>query len=302
MDQVPVTFIESVFRSFRKYDRKEVGKLPPLWRQVGEAWRWRSGRLSLTFSCGGLYYTLEGWPHIRTRTLSREVVSEMAKNISSVELRIRPNFLASPLIWEHIPRAEEHNVMQLLRTLNAPLYRLENLEWLPRMFPRDSDLLKRFNSLAVHDDLELLDQMISLRKLQFITISGNVPAQYDAKDLVDYFLSESCESLSAHFEDVGVVLQIINQWKEIDPQYLAPGKVLKGLHYSCKQLTHADMIPMYSIDRKLYKKIQRTVRSSCFIESLCRIEHPADPARRIYILFLKLEEFLFKQCCILLFE
>uniref|UniRef100_A0A1I7Y440 BACK domain-containing protein n=1 Tax=Steinernema glaseri TaxID=37863 RepID=A0A1I7Y440_9BILA len=125
-----------------------------------------------------------------------------------------------------------------------------------------------------------------------------MPATLPASFLVDYFFSESCRWVSLTFEDLNVVLEIIDRWKKMDPRSLTPNKIFHGVRASQSSLKDVGMmqIPMLLVDIELLQKIERKVVSRLLIKSLHRIDHPTDLSSKIYVIFRDENE------CSLLFE
>uniref|UniRef100_A0A1I8A370 BACK domain-containing protein n=1 Tax=Steinernema glaseri TaxID=37863 RepID=A0A1I8A370_9BILA len=172
------------------------------------------------------------------------------------------------------------------------------------LLSKNSQFFKSFTSVelwAYYEQFnkQLLEDMIAGGRLESIFIASTVLSNQPMAFLVDYFFSESCRSLSVDFEDFGVVLGVINRWKEMDPRGLAPGKIFKGINASPDDLSQVGMttipvdsaevgmtaVPVDSAEVEILRMIENKVTYCEDIGSLHRIDHTVDPRRTIYVVF-----------------
>uniref|UniRef100_A0A1I7YD30 MATH domain-containing protein n=1 Tax=Steinernema glaseri TaxID=37863 RepID=A0A1I7YD30_9BILA len=159
MDQVPLIFIESVTRNSSLPTSQGLEQLSSAWGIVGEVQTKRSGFLNLTFSLHydhgrmnwRLSYRMEGFDHIESRTLSREVVREMSKSITSIQFHLSRNTVSEDN-WHSVAFED---VDLLLADLDAPKKELEldlfgfSAKLYAKLRPRCLKLFKGFTSLKV---------------------------------------------------------------------------------------------------------------------------------------------------------
>uniref|UniRef100_A0A1I7Z7H4 F-box domain-containing protein n=1 Tax=Steinernema glaseri TaxID=37863 RepID=A0A1I7Z7H4_9BILA len=127
MESVPARFIESVLRSFGEVDRQLLQHVSSTWGQLAEVYWRKRGSLKILYDCDDqdawhLYYTLDGFEHIKRRNLSREVFREMSKSITSFEFTPNHNLSRH---WKMIDADDEDEMVQLLMRLDAPEKKLD---------------------------------------------------------------------------------------------------------------------------------------------------------------------------------
>uniref|UniRef100_A0A1I7ZZE8 AAA domain-containing protein n=1 Tax=Steinernema glaseri TaxID=37863 RepID=A0A1I7ZZE8_9BILA len=304
MERVPACFIESVLECSGYQVRKESEQLSGSWGRLGEVYFTKHGSVLLAYAPSTddrnewrLYYSLSGFDHIKTRTLSREVVKEISKTILSIQLYVSTGSSRNDENWTSIG-PQDDNIVHLLTRLDAPFSLLDLDLMILRVYDRlDSkceELVSRYPHLvrtfasvelgSFRPSFErLIQDMTSSGRLRSIDIKKQVPAIVPSSFWVDYFFSKGCKTLKANFEDIGVVLGVINRWKEMDPQHLAHNKIFERIKASPKDLANVGLVAI--TEESILKNIQKiTTRGS--IDSLHRINHPVDPRSMIYVAFL----------------
>uniref|UniRef100_A0A1I8AG48 F-box domain-containing protein n=1 Tax=Steinernema glaseri TaxID=37863 RepID=A0A1I8AG48_9BILA len=309
MDQVPACFIESVLKNFGYGNRHEMKELSGLWGRTGNLYFKRGGSfcLSLVFDDRkewSLYYRIDGFDHIKTRTLSRELVREMSKTITSTSLHVSHKRLNTT--WERINHKDA--IVPLLLRLDAPdriLSILEDkdiftvlLSKYTEMLVKNSQFLGNFTSISLtsFDDphaIRLVEGLVSIERLRSLLFWTTMPVVLPSSLWNSFFLSKSFRRLTAPFR-LDVVLGVVRQWKQMDPHTLMHSKVVRGFTASSNEFTDVVMtpVPMTSLNTKVLKKIEYEVARSS-INSLFRIDHPADPSRSLYVAFEECNCFLF---------
>uniref|UniRef100_A0A1I7ZYJ8 F-box domain-containing protein n=1 Tax=Steinernema glaseri TaxID=37863 RepID=A0A1I7ZYJ8_9BILA len=301
MDSIPVCFVESLVRISRREELQQLQHLSGHWRLSAEVqWR-KSGRLELAYlplnpNHWMFWYRIKGFDHLGTETLSREVLREMSKSITSIEFLITEK-LAVGRDWNIAPNRSD-DVLQLIGRLDAPEKKLcvsaGSLEWHEKLFPKYAQLLKSFTSLRLESFplfmMQFFKDMVATGRLRSIFFCEPIPAYqlYDMDFWVDYFLSESCTRLTADFKDFAVVLEIIKRWKKADLHGFTASKVLRGIEASPEAFTGMGMkpMPMDLLGSDLLKLIERKITGFWNIKSLHCIDHSEDPSGRIYVVFL----------------
>uniref|UniRef100_A0A1I7ZY27 Crinkler family protein n=2 Tax=Steinernema glaseri TaxID=37863 RepID=A0A1I7ZY27_9BILA len=270
---------------------KEGGDLEVLYAPVGQG-QW------------GLYYKLDGFSHIQTRTLSREVAKEISKSIRSV------NFWVSngnrPLQhWTLITLNDEEEILRLLIRLDAPTKKLEfpdcytiQFQVYNRLVSNYSYFLKTFNSVIQRNSCrpserpffaQFVKDMISTGKLKSLNLSVPPPVLTYTSSLVDYFFSESCRRLTIEKCSSGVVYEVINRWKLLNPRLLTPYKII-NTKFVCVTnsyvLPNVQTIRISDIEDEILEMIEKNVAGAkrSRIRSLHRIDHPVDPRDKIYVI------------------
>uniref|UniRef100_A0A1I8ACU6 Uncharacterized protein n=1 Tax=Steinernema glaseri TaxID=37863 RepID=A0A1I8ACU6_9BILA len=305
MDNVPATFPESD-QVAEACHEKYLELVYSLYDEEEEEW--------------ALRYKLNGWPHLKKKELSREVVSEMSKNISFVHFSIEKFIFGDEEEWQWIDPEEEDEVLEPILDLEGVFHYLDltmdkdaskslNSDDIADMISRYSRLFQKYTSVGLRYFYEphverLVERMASTGRLEAVEIYEPISRyeSYNWRFWVDYFFSRSCKSLHANFKDMHVVLEVIKRWKEVAPQTLSYPKVFKGIAASPEDLAGSGITPLVSVDPQLCKKIDQKVarRWQSEIESLHSIEHPADKAYKIYVAFTE-ESYCFGSCT-LLFE
>uniref|UniRef100_A0A1I7ZR89 DUF3322 domain-containing protein n=1 Tax=Steinernema glaseri TaxID=37863 RepID=A0A1I7ZR89_9BILA len=166
-------------------------KLSGRWGKLAEEYKTKIGSLKVAYSRHGrdnwsLYYKLEGFDHIESRTLSREVVNEISKSITSFELSASWTLKQPEELWTIISPDEEDDLLQLLIHLshssNAPLNKLKEVyaplirEGYLEMVSKYVHLLKSFTSMKINSYDEpivpLIEEMASTESCNLCLSTG----------------------------------------------------------------------------------------------------------------------------------
>uniref|UniRef100_A0A1I7YSU8 MOSC domain-containing protein n=1 Tax=Steinernema glaseri TaxID=37863 RepID=A0A1I7YSU8_9BILA len=299
MESVSTLFIESVIRILDDGDRCDVEEIPGRWGKCGRASRKKTGSLEIAFAPNEqnewrLHYQLDGWPHLKTKKLSRKVFGDIARNILSIEFFTTDKVLDED--WQSIGPDDKDGLVTFLTNLDAPEKKVE-FEPATRLMNPDSDTLlmaRHPQFLANFSSLEmisidqapagLVQQMLSTGRLRSVVIRNPVPASaLPSKAWVEYFLSESCMELRAEIKGFKTILELIAQWKKMDPRTLPPKKVFLASDCSVRDMAKLGKtkIAVESAD----KKILRVIGGAKEITRLHRIDHPVQPGSRIYVAF-----------------
>uniref|UniRef100_A0A1I8AC51 F-box domain-containing protein n=1 Tax=Steinernema glaseri TaxID=37863 RepID=A0A1I8AC51_9BILA len=324
MDCVPVTFMQAVLRNFYDGINSRVKGLPGIWGKVGQNFVKKSGVLELTFApCDlaekdwRLHYHLDDFEHIKTRTLSREVVKEMARSVKYIHCSMSEYSIQRALdeLWNSIA-PNDVDQLQLLVALDAPekaldltdMYSYFESSFNIDFYSKYSAFLRSFTSVIFENiDQEpfqrLAKDMIATGRMWWIDIWDQVPEHMPASLWLDYFFSNSCKALEASFDDRSVVREAIDRWKSMDPRTLCASsrKVLCGRNVDA--LAGVDMKKIdVEAEATLFEKIKRLERVVRPIVSLHRIDHPVDPGSSIYIVTLERRSYASSDDCVLVFE
>uniref|UniRef100_A0A1I7XYD5 Transposable element protein n=1 Tax=Steinernema glaseri TaxID=37863 RepID=A0A1I7XYD5_9BILA len=309
MERVPVLFIESVLQSSGYLVRKWSKELSTIWGQLAEVFCRKDGVLYLCYahydeSEWRLHYKLSGFDHIKTRTLSREVVKEISKTIASIQLYVSTGPCPNYEDWDSIHRQDENGKIQLLLGLDAPVRRLcfqmEKVEYTKyakqceEMISRYSQLFKAFTCVEMRffesPFKRLVEDMVSSGRLWSMRVFR--PVIYGLCSTatsfwVDYFFSGSCRKLSANFPEFSVIQAVIDRWKKMDPRFLASDKIFTGIKASPNAFVNVGItwIPLKSVDAEVLRRIERKLVQRWSIQSLHCIDHPLEPSSRIYVVF-----------------
>uniref|UniRef100_A0A1I7ZVL9 FBA_2 domain-containing protein n=1 Tax=Steinernema glaseri TaxID=37863 RepID=A0A1I7ZVL9_9BILA len=315
MDRVPVIFIESVARNSSLTTSKGLQQLSSAWGSVGEVQTKKSGRLLLTFAPyeGGwnipyddwrLHYKMEGFGHIKTRTLSAEVVKEMAKSITFIKFDFFYYVEDLYESWNCI-NPDDIVLPQLLADLDAPEKRLDLIVLENAIFEdfkyielrsKYSNLFRSFTSVASQcfHNTQLMEDTISEPKMRSVQIWDTSDGHRPTSFWMDYFFSEKCLSLSVKFKDFDIFLGAVDRWKKMDPRTLKYTKILSGSKKFIKShVTRAilDSVGIRTIDMEaeapLFDKVRSKVGRHRIIVSFHCIDHPVDPKSKIYVVICK---------------
>uniref|UniRef100_A0A1I8AJZ1 FBA_2 domain-containing protein n=1 Tax=Steinernema glaseri TaxID=37863 RepID=A0A1I8AJZ1_9BILA len=325
MDSVPLCFIQSVLRSFKIRTGTEARNLPGLWGQLAEAYAENSGRLYIMYNVlaqrdGCMLYKLFGWKHLKKRTICPEVVREISKSL----IKINFSFIRSHTYdderddeknW-YVIDPEDDDVRRLIMCLDAPEHSL-NL-YMPQgfykklestyvhMVSKYSEIFRTFTHVRLHFFGEpastlLFQSILSSRRLQSIVSNEPVPANIPTSLWVDYFFSERCSSIYAHFEDFNVVLEIIDRWKKTDLRRTRSSKRLSGLEASPDDFANVHMEPMTEDLPGARWTLEGIARKweAWTVASVHWIGHPVQPTARIFVVFLEDDGKLGSNCSIL---
>uniref|UniRef100_A0A1I7YPX0 SAM domain-containing protein n=1 Tax=Steinernema glaseri TaxID=37863 RepID=A0A1I7YPX0_9BILA len=312
MDRVPLIFIKSVVRNSKIETSQGLEQLSSAWRGVGEVQTKKSGRLLLTFAPyeGGwnipyddwrLHYKMEGFGHIESRTLYREVMKEMAKSITSIELNMdykAIDYRRGIRRWDSID-PDDADLLQLLTNLDAPIKELDisslddyiGAPLYLELRSKYSNFFRSFTSVILNciADTRVIEDTISEARLRSVEIwdTGAVPQPNGF--WINYFFSEECTSFSAKFMDSRVVLGAIDRWKSIDPRTLKYSKVFSGIQCSLEDLKGVGIRKMGMVSKaSLIEKVKREFERNRRRRSLYCIDHPVDPSSKIYVVLFKL--------------
>uniref|UniRef100_A0A1I7ZQ69 FTH domain-containing protein n=1 Tax=Steinernema glaseri TaxID=37863 RepID=A0A1I7ZQ69_9BILA len=323
MDTVPPYFIDSVMRSLASNERpwntiyvprSDQQELSGRWGRFRRKYRSESGGLEVIYAPDlrtewKFYYKLHGFDHIKTRTLSPEVVKEMSKSISSFKFSVKQMFHFQ--CWSLIPQMhpyfreltvinpdDEEKVVRLLTWLDAPIKCFDashfkiDFEVHSNLVEKHPHFLQSFTSVKVRSlrqslFLQLVQRMTFRETLQSIHISS-VPERTSTNFLVDYFFSQSCRRLTVDFPDFHVVRNILSRWKTINPRGLAAYKIFEGVGASPADLNEIGIIgiPISSIKVETLTVIEQKVVKRKNIKSIHRINHPVDKRSKIYLVSL----------------
>uniref|UniRef100_A0A1I7Z0N1 F-box domain-containing protein n=1 Tax=Steinernema glaseri TaxID=37863 RepID=A0A1I7Z0N1_9BILA len=311
METVPYCFIEAVLRS----DLSErARRLDGVWGELAEAYLERRGTLELRYAPylrneWRLYYQMQGFNHIKTRTLSPKVVKEMSRSIAAINLAFTHD-LREADGWTSVDPddGEDDAVVLLLTGLDAPSKHV----WLhishgfrplgPKcveMLSRYPRLLRTFTTIRLGtytepSYIQLLEDAVATGRVQRISIISSVfhrelvPAVLPTSFWVNYFFSESCRTLHVHFEDLDVPLGVIDRWQKTDPRTLAPNKLFTGIMTTANDMEEQDVdmttILLSEAEPEVAKIVRLLAPGMSFL-SLRYICHPVDPNSRIYVVF-----------------
>uniref|UniRef100_A0A1I7YSI7 F-box domain-containing protein n=1 Tax=Steinernema glaseri TaxID=37863 RepID=A0A1I7YSI7_9BILA len=324
MDNISISFIESVYEICGGDLAKRAKELPDRWGDLAEAYLEYSGSVELRYSLHNfgpqcrLYYKLNGFPHIENRRLSPEVVKQMSDCTRSIRLTFE-EYLEDPDEWICIDPegGEDDAAIQLLMDLDAPwkILHLQKNQFVAGLGPNCVEMVTRYPRLLrtfTTIELATFTEPAYVQFVQDAVATGRVesvgiyppmgkkelvPAVLPTSFWIDYFFSESCQTLHVHFKDLDVPLGVIDRWQKTDPRTLTPSKLLSGFRASEKALEEqgVDMttILLSDADPKVRKIIERTPPASrvtpsplrASMSSLRYICHPVDPSSRIYFVF-----------------
>uniref|UniRef100_A0A1I7Z8T1 FBA_2 domain-containing protein n=1 Tax=Steinernema glaseri TaxID=37863 RepID=A0A1I7Z8T1_9BILA len=295
MDGVPLVFVESVIRNSDIDASEKLQQLSSAWGQVGEVQKKNVGQLFLSFvphykdghKEWHLHYAMKGFDHIKTRTLSPEVVKEMSKSITSIDFE---ETWSVDLAW-HSVSPDDVDLLQLITILDAPVKELDineatdyhGISLFVELRSKYVNLLRSFTSLRLtyFEDTRLMEDTIFAPRVRSVNVDpdwecwkGTGPISF----WVDFFFSEQCTRLK--LDDLDVALGLIKHWQKMDPRPLKYSKLLHGIYGSLEDLKD---IKMREINLK-ETKTPLTVRQQNHIESLHCIDHPVDPSSKIYVL------------------
>uniref|UniRef100_A0A1I7ZRI5 Peptidase_M13_N domain-containing protein n=1 Tax=Steinernema glaseri TaxID=37863 RepID=A0A1I7ZRI5_9BILA len=308
MDFLPLCFVKSVLRNFEAKLLNNLKPLSGLWGEVGETYAKKCGSLYLAHSPyyeedQRIYYDIHGFYHMEITTLSREVVREMSKSITSIEFDMIYHTGREAIIneWDSIDPNDDE-LIQLLTNLDAPTKKLllkhpvefmtkEQLSWYTAKIPKYYRFLRSFTSVSLHPAIPLfealLKDMISTTKLQKVYAIGPASQTIPNSTWVNYFFSASCMKLGIYSKDVDLVLSLIGQWKQTDPRSL----VRKNFEMS--RIVPDDIInvglkqiPLEPNYLEILEKVERGItKHDPYIKTAYRIDHPVDSNRGIYAVF-----------------
>uniref|UniRef100_A0A1I7YJZ7 Nonstructural protein n=1 Tax=Steinernema glaseri TaxID=37863 RepID=A0A1I7YJZ7_9BILA len=294
MNSVPQLFIKSVVRLV-----PDLVDLPGAWRKVGQAYMKKCGSLLLTYAPSILgdseapwcfRYRLCGFDHIKMRTLSKDVVTEMAKSITSFKCDISYSTVCRASLghWSSIS-SDDEKTLQLLAALDAPkkdLFLSLNTvsRWYTEVGSRYFHFWKSFTSLQLlsHERqgvpffLQFLKSVVSVGRLRSIKIATmslqDLRFSPDISDVpsnsfwADWFFSEASAELTSGLPSFGAAVEIIGRWKKMDPWKLAPNKIFYSTCDSSDpderlKSFFSDMTPMSvdSADPRILEKIERKI-------------------------------------------
>uniref|UniRef100_A0A1I7ZYS0 Methyltransf_11 domain-containing protein n=1 Tax=Steinernema glaseri TaxID=37863 RepID=A0A1I7ZYS0_9BILA len=304
MDNVPASFIESVLRASGFIARLDALELYRAWGRIAKDY-WPGGVVRVTYVPYGpkesrLHYQIDGWPHIETRTLSREVANEISKTVTSILFTIsKERFL--PDGWNTVA-PDNKEVLELLMRLDAPDKRLDLSSalrgWICQDMARYSNLLRTFTSLTnvpnVRAITPFLEGMASTGRLQSISFSGFVPSGLSTTFLVNYFFSASCRRLSLTVKNFPI-RDYINRWEMMDPQALPCDKVIDVTDGTEDLLFNIDTLEVGQDDPELLEKISRKLINNGSILSIHRIDHSVARNAKVYVVF-------FRHVCYIVFD
>uniref|UniRef100_A0A1I7YDS3 FTH domain-containing protein n=1 Tax=Steinernema glaseri TaxID=37863 RepID=A0A1I7YDS3_9BILA len=232
-----------------------------------------------------------GFDHIKSRTLSREVIKEMSKSITSIR------FYLSYYDVDDDAKSispDEVELVQLLAHLDAPVKKLK-LDFLDVYVPDYEEarlkylsLFKSFTSLKLEyfsRDTQYMADTISepmLRSSRISAQSLSGPNNF----CVGYSSSDGLTEIAAGFEEFGMALEVIDRWKKMDPRTLPYYKLFCGLKTSSVTRTGEGMQEIdMEAEAALVDKVGSSIGRHKNIESLYLINHPADPNSKIYVVF-----------------
>uniref|UniRef100_A0A1I7YUE0 F-box domain-containing protein n=1 Tax=Steinernema glaseri TaxID=37863 RepID=A0A1I7YUE0_9BILA len=327
MDNVPQLFIESVIRLVPNI----AERIPAPWRKIGDEYLKKRGQLILTYALSNprdleapwcLRYRLFGFEHIKTRTLSKDVVREMAKSITSFKFDIshKTVFRAGMGNWPSIS-PDDKDTIRLLVALDAPGKELllspdKVFKWYTEVGSRYFYLWRSFTSLrfisgindmhGVPSFLQFLESVVPVGNLRSLNISSpanleelrqNTPDLLSDSFWADLFFSEGCTELTSGPLGLSVAEEIIGRWKQMEPWKLAPNKTFYCTGDSDRQKSFSDRVksfqsfisamttmPLESAAPRILEKVKRRFPKDKIVY-LYYIDHPSDPRFRIYVAF-----------------
>uniref|UniRef100_A0A1I8ACH9 FBA_2 domain-containing protein n=1 Tax=Steinernema glaseri TaxID=37863 RepID=A0A1I8ACH9_9BILA len=307
MDGVPWIFVESVTRSFRECESCEwLQDLSSAWGAMGEVHSKKRGGLLLTFAPYNgdkkdwrLHYKIEDFEHIKTKTLSREVVREMAKSIEYIMFNLS-YFYDVDERWHNI-NSNDVDQLRLLINLDAPVKMLDtscfnNIIELSRyveLRSKYSDLFTSFTSVVLQcfEDTRLMEKTISEPRVRSVEIWDTEELDRPTSYWVDLFFSEKCSKLFLNFKDIGVVSDVIDRWKNMDTRNQGCAdypyiKAISGIRCSNEDVVGVGMREVDVESRTPALEMVRTeIKRYGHIKSLHSIDHPVDPSSKIYVVF-----------------
>uniref|UniRef100_A0A1I7Y6U7 F-box domain-containing protein n=1 Tax=Steinernema glaseri TaxID=37863 RepID=A0A1I7Y6U7_9BILA len=312
MDVVPLVFIESVIRSLKSVKTYDLLlQLSSTWARVADVHKKKSGFLELTYAYYGhddewdLYFKIDGFDHIKTRTLSREVLREMSKSIVSIKFLMGDSdniYVSQDDDWHRIS-PDDVVLPQLLANIDAPVKYLDITEVFPdfdeseyeEMCSKCLNLLRSFTSARMPDfdpyD-RVLNEIVSVPRMWSVDFwecsqhRGEEDIPQPVSFWVDYFFSEKCMNLSGFFGERDVALGIIDHWKKMDPRTLKYGKLFADIRDDPQNMEGVGLRKINvddeaSVREKVRSKVDRDRR----ISSLHCIDHPVHQSSKIYVVF-----------------
>uniref|UniRef100_A0A1I7Z6H4 Methyltransferase n=1 Tax=Steinernema glaseri TaxID=37863 RepID=A0A1I7Z6H4_9BILA len=235
-----------------------------------------------------IYYSIMGFDHIKSRTLSREVVREMAKSITSIEFHLHYDQYTNDG-WHSIS-PDDVVLLQLLINLDAPEKVLDVRsycgEWSYRKLRSEhSNLLRSFKSVTMNfpTDIRLAEQRISEPRIRSAVFRGLAKRFPPASFWPNYFFSENLMRLDIF--DLNVARELIDDWKNMDPWTMPYSKMFYGCGNSLKKLVGVDMrkvdseaeAPLWEKVKSKLGRYRRYLRKYFYI-----IDHPVHQSRKIY--------------------
>uniref|UniRef100_A0A1I7Y7S0 FBA_2 domain-containing protein n=1 Tax=Steinernema glaseri TaxID=37863 RepID=A0A1I7Y7S0_9BILA len=295
MDGVPLVFIESVIRSSDLYTSKELQQLSTTWGDVGEVRTKKKGHLKLTFAPYNgddedwlLHYKIEGFDHIKSRTLSREVVREMSKSIEYIKFGLDYSYFLDEE-WNSIS-PDNVALLQLLTNLDAPKKNLDLASvtiiesGYIELSSKYSNFFRSFTSVKLNcfKNTRLMEDTISEPRVRTVQITPYKNGYRPVSFWVDFFFSEKCMRLEIN--DIDVALGVIEHWKKMDPRNLKYSKVFYAVFCSSESLKDIKMQEI-NLETKaaLLKKVKNKVGRENRVKSLHYIDHPVDLSKKIYV-------------------
>uniref|UniRef100_A0A1I7YCZ5 Uncharacterized protein n=1 Tax=Steinernema glaseri TaxID=37863 RepID=A0A1I7YCZ5_9BILA len=286
-----------LIRNSKVETSNDFGLDPEDWGEYEEEQADESNRLSLTFSSFNndgrhvLYYTIIGFDHIESRTLSREVIEEMSKSIICIEFYLT----YADTLRDDVPFVSPDDVelIQLLADLDAPVKILELTndfysDYYAEARKKFLPLFQSFTTLKMDyysRDTQLLADTISEPMLRSSTISCR--SLSDPNDFwVEYSSSDGLTNIAAGFRNFGMALEVIDRWKKMDPRTLPYCKLFCGLKSSSVTRTGEGMQEVdMEAEAALVEKVESELDDGNLIKSLYLIDHPVDLNSKIYVAF-----------------
>uniref|UniRef100_A0A1I7Z929 FBA_2 domain-containing protein n=1 Tax=Steinernema glaseri TaxID=37863 RepID=A0A1I7Z929_9BILA len=311
MDGVPLEFVESVVRNSDICTSEELEQLSSAWGRVGEVQTKNNGQLFLSFDPPymnededekwRLHYKMEGFDHIKSRTLSRDVIREMSKSITSIQFNV-DYYDTIGEDW-HSFGPDDVNIVQLLTNLDAPIKELDIFSFKRsigeschlKLRSKYSNLFRSFTSVKLNcfEDTRLMEGTICEPRVHSVEINRYGKRSRPTDFWVDFFFSEHCTRLTLKSDDV--VLAAIKHWIKMDPRTLKYSKVLAG--NDCHLDTLLDNI-YFMGDMCMWEtkddtgSFRNRVRKNIFlldqkadIEQVHCVEHPVDKSSKIYVVY-----------------
>uniref|UniRef100_A0A1I8AIP0 Highly derived d5-like helicase-primase: PROVISIONAL n=1 Tax=Steinernema glaseri TaxID=37863 RepID=A0A1I8AIP0_9BILA len=326
MDTVPATFVDSVLHLYG-YGYGFHRKLPAAWARRGQAYLKKRGSLILTYAPSDLQnhalpwtlrYKISDFDHIEDRSLSREVIREMAKSIACLKFDItyKAHLTAHYVQWPSI--TDDEVTFRLLTNLQAPkkelLLELNFVsQWYTELGARYDHFWNSFTSVSLAKTLrytapignitafiQFMKNVVPKSRLRFINIywksiepdtvqaiaRGTPEETVPTSFWMDYMLSESCTGFNFHLESE-ITSGVIARWKEMDPRRL-PQKIFTKvtLHKEDARQFGFTEFSMKTINARLLDTIKRKIslRSAHSGNKIHiqYIEHPIYQNFRIY--------------------
>uniref|UniRef100_A0A1I7Z094 SLC12 domain-containing protein n=1 Tax=Steinernema glaseri TaxID=37863 RepID=A0A1I7Z094_9BILA len=301
MDSIPAGFIQAVVQAKRNRRDLPTG-LPGIWGKLIDDYMAKRGMLSLVYGpCDDgewrLHYKMHDWPHIKTRTLTREVARQMSRSIQTISLYGHQRSTAGYTVID--PNSCDHDaILQLLVGLNAPggtMYLTGNEDNHGAVASKYMEMVSKYKPLLRTFTMvvagyfrsswlkSLVNDLLFHGKMEHIAILNPV-SQIDSRFWDDFFLSKTCRSFCGDFEHFDDMLAIIRRWRTTDSQQLVPLKMFKGKESRRIEKIRAEDFVDVGMTQLPTEEVLGSETVSNF--STYRIDHLVDPTRFIGITFL----------------